>query len=123
MPLILIGIFILIVGLVVVPSIILLFTNPIAFGISLIAIGLVWVIFSKLFYGLIFAVVKTNETINEVILPKLKNKPLWGRFLKISNKVFTVVDSDLFKRIFAYGLIALGIVLVFYFEKNPLVDK
>lgn len=117
MPLILIGVFILVVGLIAVPLITLLFTNPVAFGIGLIVIGVLWIVFSKLFYGLIFAFVKTNETWNEVILPKLETKRWWQAFIKISNKT----NGDMFARLFVYGFLFLILIYAIYLEYNPLV--
>lgn len=123
MPLILIGLFILIIGFIIVPSVVLLFTNPLIFGVGLIAIGLSWVIFSKLFYGLIFTFIKTNQKWNEVILPQLEKKSWWKKLLTLAKAVFRVIDSELFKRSLAYGLIVVGIILVVYFQKNPLIAE
>lgn len=123
MPLILIGLFILIIGFIIVPSVVLLFTNPLIFGVGLIAIGLSWVISSKLFYGLIFTFIKTNQKWNEVILPQLEKKSWWKKLLTLAKAVFRVIDSELFKRSLAYGLIVVGTILVVYFQKNPLIAE
>lgn len=117
MPLILIGIFILIVGLITVPIVTLLFTNPVAFGLGLIIIGVIWVILSKLFYGLIFAFLKANETWNKVILPKLETNRWWQVLIKISNKT----NGDMFARVFVYGSLFLILIYAIYLEYNPLV--
>lgn len=117
MPLILIGIFILIVVLIVVPIVTLLFTNPVAFGLGLIILGAAWIILSKLFYGLIFAFLKTNETWNKDILPKLQTNRFWQGFIKIRNKT----SEDMFARIFVYGSLFLILIYTIYLEYKPLV--
>ncbi|WP_151823435.1 hypothetical protein [Acinetobacter nosocomialis] len=113
MPLIILGVVILIAALVIIPLIVFLFTNPIAFGVSLIAIGILWMLVPKLFHTLTATIFNILKVFSEDVFPKFESK-IWPK--SINTKVKAVIDSDLFARIFIYGLIGIGIIIVIYFE-------
>lgn len=121
MPLIFLGVIILVVAFLVFPLLILLFSNPLILGVGLIVLGLLWVVVPKLFYGIIYCIAKPYYYWNENIIPKLETKIWWQSTIRTKNKFTNIIDSDWFGRVFICGLIFLGVVLVIYFEYNPLV--
>ena len=121
MPLILLGVIVLIVAFIVVPLIILMFSNPLLFGGGLILLGLIWVIAPKILYGLVYCIAKPYYFWIEVVFPKLRERPWWQSLIKICNKITHTTDSIIFQRSMLYGVVFIMIALVFYFNQNPIV--
>jgi len=121
MPLILLGVIVLIVAFIVVPLIILMFSNPLLFGGGLILLGLIWVIAPKILYGLVYCTAKLYYFLIEVVFPKLRERPWWQSLIKIYNKITHTTDSIIFQRSMLYGVVFIMIALVFYFNQNPIV--
>lgn len=120
MPLIMLGIAILIIALVIVPLLVFLFTNPISFGVGLIVLGVIWMIVPKVFYGVIYCFVKIYDYWSEEVIPILRSKKWWQSLVNITRKTLSIIDSDMFGRLFIYILMVLGTILVIYFEYNPI---
>jgi len=123
MPLIIFGVFVLVIAFLIAPLIGFMFTNPLVFGVSLIILGVLWIVLPKIFYGIIFCIVGPYAYWSENIHPKLKNKRWWQLLVKMKNRAIYLLDSDNFARVFIYGLIAIIAVSAVYFEYNPLVYK
>lgn len=116
MPLILMGVAILFIALIIIPLVILLFTNPVVFGAGLIIIGILWVVVPKVFYWIGYCLFKPYYLWNEKLKPILKTKKWWKPLVNI----ISIIDSDFFAKTFIYSLVCLGVVLVIYFQYNPI---
>ena len=108
MPLITLGLLILLFALIVFPLFGLLFSNPVGFAITLISLGLLWLIVKALFkYVLIGSEYFNNQ------IRKLENYKLW-------NDIWSFIDSEKFPYYFSGFLIITGTFAAIYFSYFPI---